>query len=437
MFSIPLAVGQQRLHHHNPYKMAALSNTMKFAHFADLHLGSWREPKLRDLSSRAFHMAIEECVRQQVDFILFAGDIFDTSLPSFETLKLVTRKLKELQKKSIPIYAIPGSHDFSPTGKTMIDVLQEAGLLKNVAEGRVEEGKLKLEFTIDQKTGVKITGLPGRKGQLDRLYYEHLLTQHLEQEPGYKIFLFHTTISEMKPKHLENIESQPVSFLPKNFSYYAGGHIHHPTNITLPGYGTLTYPGALFPNNFKEIEQYGNGGFYLIENDTFSEGNTISWIPIKAVKHHALTINCNHKSPEVVSFELREQLRQVEVNDALITLRLEGQLASGKSADIPLKDIFQQLYERGAYWVMKNTAGLTSEEFEEISLQHDAAHLEENVIREHLQQHVLFSKEKELQLITSLLAAWNTTKKEGETIYDFQQRVLQEGKVVLELGKGR
>ncbi|MBI2665549.1 hypothetical protein HYX12_02945, partial [Candidatus Woesearchaeota archaeon] len=31
--------------------------------------------------------------------------------------------------------------------------------------------------------------------------------------------------------------------------------------------GPLTYPGALFPNNFTELEQYGKGGYYIVETE--------------------------------------------------------------------------------------------------------------------------------------------------------------------------
>src|SRR3989344_2635242 len=141
---------------------------MKYAHLADLHLGSWREPKMRDLSTKSFLMAIDQCIQNQVDFILFAGDIFNTSLPSLDTLKIVTKRLKELQERDIPLYVIAGSHDFSPSGKTMIDVLENAGLLINVCKGSINEEsrELHLNFTIDPKTQTKITGILGRKGQL-------------------------------------------------------------------------------------------------------------------------------------------------------------------------------------------------------------------------------------------------------------------------------
>ena len=407
---------------------------MKYAHLADLHLGSWREPKMRDLSTKAFLTAIDQCIQSEIDFILFAGDIFNTSLPSLDTLKIVTKKLKELKDKDIPLYVIAGSHDFSPSGKTMIDVLENAGLLKNVCRGKIhpETKELHLQFYTDLRTGVKLTGILGRKGQLDKTYYQNLHLENLEQESGYKIFMFHTTLSEMKPKHMDKIESQPASFLPKNCNYYAGGHIHHPTKIELESYGTLTYPGALFPNNFSEVEKYSHGGYYQIsvENNT----QVIEWIPVKVMNHHALTINCNHKSPEVITFEILNHFEKTNIQDTLITLRLNGVLAKGKASDIQFSQIFAELYSKGAYFIMKNTAGLQSEEFEEIKISaSNPETMEEEIIAEHLQQTKLYDAETELSLTKNLLKALTTTKREGETATDFQERVTQEISKILNL----
>ncbi len=382
---------------------------------------------MRELSTKAFLKAIDTCIQQQVDFILFAGDIFNTSLPSLDTLKIVTKKLKELKDQSIPLYVIAGSHDFSPSGKTMIDVLENAGLLVNVCKGDVhpETKQLHLRFTQDPKTKTKITGILGRKGQLDRSYYENLSLEPLEQEPGYKIFLFHTSISELKPKHLENIESQPASFLPKGFNYYAGGHIHHRTQVDLPDYGTLTYPGALFPNNFAEIEKYSHGGFYLI---TVEEGTQqIQWIPVEIVKHQALTLPCSYQSPETMYTDILNYFKDHAPSNTLITIRLQGTLAKGKVSDINFKGIFQELYAQGAYFIIKNTAQLTSSEFEEIKIAEiNPEEVEEHIIKEHLQQSSLFEKETELRIIVNLLNILNTAKKEGETVITFQERIAGE-----------
>lgn len=407
---------------------------MKYAHLADLHLGSWREEKIRNLSTKAFLTAIDRCLQEKVDFVLFAGDIFNTSLPALDTLKIVTKKLKELQEHNIPVYAIAGSHDFSPSGKTMIEVLEHAGLLKNVCKGSVEEGKLKLQFTIDQKTGAKITGVAGRKGQLDKFYYRNLSLQNLEREEGYKIFMFHTTISELKPKHLEKVEAEPVSFLPKGFNYYAGGHIHHPTKVELPGYGTLTYPGALFPNNFSEIEKYSHGGFYIIETD--SNHQTVEWIPVETIRHHPFILECNHKAPHDIAEEIQRYFERNNVNNSLITIHLLGTVTKGKVSDINFSEIFEQLYRQGAYFVMKNTSHLGSEEFEEIKIaESNPEMMEEQLIKEHLQQIKLFNADQEFHLTKILLASLNTTKKEGETVTDFQKRIEEETNKVLELEK--
>ena len=407
---------------------------MKYAHLADLHLGAWKEEKLRDLSVKAFLAAINDCTDKEVDFILFAGDIFNTSLPSLDTLKIVTKKMKELKDKNIPLYVIAGSHDFSPSGKTMIDVLENAGLLKNVCRGKIhpETKELHLQFFTDPKTGVKLTGILGRKGQLDKTYYQNLHLENLEQESGYKIFMFHTTLSEMKPKHMEKIESQPASFLPKNFNYYAGGHIHHPTKIELEGYGTLTYPGALFPNNFAEVEKYSHGGYYLI---TVDEGiQKVEWIPVKVMEHHDFTLDCSQKSPEVITFEILDHFEKKELQDQLITIRLAGILAKGKASDINFNHILTELYRKGAYFIMKNTYSLQSEGFEEIKIAaSNPEMMEEEIIKEHLQQNKLYGAETELFLTKTLLSALTTTKKEGETLTDFQERVVQEISKILNL----
>lgn len=408
----------------------------KYAHLADLHLGSWREDKMRELSTKAFMQAMDRCIEEKVDFILFAGDIFNTSLPSIDTLKMVTKKLKELKDRGIPIYTIAGSHDFSPSGKTMIDVLENAGLLINVCKGFVDPQtqQLHLHFTIDPKTGAKIVGILGRKGQLDKFYYQNLFQEPLEQEPGYKIFLFHTTISEMKPKHLEQVEAEPVSFLPKGFNYYAGGHIHHPTKIELPDYGTLTYPGALFPNNFAEIEKYSPGGFYIIS--VRDEQQEVSWIPVEVIRHLPVDLDCTHKSPDAVTTQLLEYFQSIPIHKALITVRLSGRLSLGRTIDINFKDIFNSWYGQGAYFVMKNATQLSSPEFEEIKIAETNPELvEERVIREHLQQSTRFEMEKELALTKMLLAGLNNLKREGETSTDFQKRIEGEMEKMIELSR--
>ena len=55
--------------------------------------------------------------------------------------------LKKLKDNEIECYIIPGSHDFSPSGKTMIDVFENSGLVINVMKTERTEDKLKLGAT--------------------------------------------------------------------------------------------------------------------------------------------------------------------------------------------------------------------------------------------------------------------------------------------------
>ncbi len=403
---------------------------MKFAHMADCHIGSWRDPKLKDISTEAFIKAVDKCILEKVEFILIAGDLFNTSLPRLDNLKTVVTQFRILKNKNIPVYIVPGSHDYSPSGKTMLDVLEEAGLFVNVVKGEVIENKLKLNFTVDEKTGAKITGLLGKRGSLEKSYYESLHTENLENEDGYKIFIFHSGIDELKPKEMENIISQPLSLLPKNFDYYAGGHMHIVKDAKINGYGIIAYPGPLFPNSFAELEKLERGGFYIVED------NKLRWEPIQMYNTHKIIIDCSHKAPEHVEQEINEQIKGREFFNTIVLIRLFGSLASGKPTDINFKDIFERLYAKAAHFVMKNTNALTTKEFEEIKIDIKSVEdAEDKLIKEHLGQIKVkgLNAEKEAEITKELMRVLSEEKAEGMTKPDYEKKIRDEAKRVLEL----
>ncbi len=406
---------------------------MKYAHFADLHLGAWREPVMRDLSTKAFLKGIDECIVEKMDFILFAGDLFNTSLPSLDTLKIVVRKLRELKEKNVPLYVIAGSHDFSPSGKTMIDVLEQAGLLENVCKGRIDPDtrSLHLTFTQDPKTGVKMAGIVGRKGQLDQRYYENLALEHLEQEEGYKIFMFHTTVSELLARDMAMIESQSLSVFPKGFNYYAGGHIHHPAKVELPDYECVTYPGAMFPNSFAEIEKYGCGGYYVVSTEvasTESVSQKVNWRRLEVCPAVSLVFDVHNKTAAQAMREMEEVISEKGnkglFQGVIVTLRISGTLSQGRPHDLSFTEIFGKIQSYGALNVMKNTIKLLSQEFEQIMISSASSeNMEEDIIREHQGQNSFIADEHYRGLVLSMLGVLNTTKREGETVTDFTRRI--------------
>lgn len=391
---------------------------MKFAHIADVHLGAWKEPRLRELSTKAFIDAFDSIISEKVDFVILAGDLFNTSLPSVDSLKLAIDKLKELKAAQIPCYVIAGSHDFSPSGKTMLDVLEKAELLINIGRGvGTEDGKLRLNITQDPKTGVKIAGMLGKKGGLERSYYDVLDRDALEQEDGYKIFMLHTALTELTPKGLEEMDSCSVSVLPKGFDYYAAGHVHHKSVTKMDGYGPIVFTGPLFPNNFKELEA-GTGGYFIVDNDD------LRFVDIPVIKIKPFRFKVDGMTAIEARTYLDKKLADIDIKDTLVLLRIQGTLKDGKIKDMQLTQLLDSLKERGAYFVMKNTAKLQSTEYDDITIEKNSVEdIERSLLKEQLGHFQTGLQMPEEQVLSQLMQMCTIEKREGETNTDFEQRL--------------
>ncbi|MEK6863026.1 MAG: hypothetical protein AABW57_02595, partial [Nanoarchaeota archaeon] len=324
-------------------------------------------------------------------------------------IKRTAQALDKLRQNDISCYIIPGSHDFSPSGKTMLDVLEKAGLMENVMKFKDN----KLEFTID-KTNTKITGIFGLKLGLDRNYYLNLDKESLANEKGFKIFMFHATLDEFKPKDQELVYGQSYTDLPKNFNYYAGGHTHIIFNTFKEGYGLIAYPGPLFPNSFKELEELKFGGFYILDDKL-----NIKRINIKLKDVEAFFINAENKTIDDIERELKE-IKNVE--DKIVLIRIEGTLSSGKTSDINFKEMFE---DYDAYIVLKNTNKLKSLEFEGYETKHgDIEEVEQLILKENLSKiNTVFNQE---EVARSLMHAMNLEKDEGERNIDFETRLIKD-----------
>lgn len=391
---------------------------MKFAHLSDCHIGGWREDTLRDVNLKSFEKAIDICVEQHVGFVIIAGDLFDTALPSIDILKQTARILSKLKDYDIPVYLIPGSHDFSASGKTMLDVLENAGLVTNVM--KINENKL--EFTID-RTGVKLTGMYGRKGGLEVFDYSKIDMQELEREEGFKIFLFHTLLEELKPGQFELMKCPSISILPKGFNYYAGGHPHFVYSKYHSNYGIVSYPGPLYPNNFQELEDLKSGGFFIV--DVKNNSLDVKHIPLKVVDVVSYSINADGKSPREVEDLILNTVRDYE--GKILTLRIEGCLKEGKISDISFKNLFENF--KDAYFILKNTNKLITKEFTEVRVEDGTVDAVENsIIKENIKGS-MFDEDK----ISNLISSLDKDKFDGEKNADFELRIIKEVESLLNL----
>ncbi|MFT4311955.1 MAG: metallophosphoesterase family protein [Candidatus Woesearchaeota archaeon] len=381
----------------------------KFAHLADCHLGSWRDPILHDLGLQHFSKVIDICLLEKVDFVLIAGDLFNNALPSVDVLKFTIQQLKRLENQAIPVYIIAGSHDYSPAGKTMLHILEETGLVKNVLDGTIDQ-KLQLSFITDKKTNVQLCGILGRANSLEKQHFELLDRELLEQSTHTeKIFLFHTTVTEMVDSLNEFMESIPLSFFPKGFRYYAGGHIHIRKIQDFADFGRFVYPGPVFPNSFQELEDLEQGSFVIntvSKNSIESQFRYVQLYPTVSI-----CVDCTKKDPQAIV----EEINRYDVENKIVLLRLIGKLSFSYS-QLALPDFKQ------AYTVLKNTAKLETQEFETTQLE------KRETTQEFIEKHIgQFPSpvENERELIRQLLISLDSKKGDGETQTDFEKRIVQ------------
>jgi exonuclease SbcD len=404
---------------------------MKFAHLADVHIGAWRDPLLADLPDLAFEQAVRKSLAEGVSFILIAGDLFHTALPAIDRLKATVRTLQLAKEKGVPVYVIPGSHDFSPSGKSMLHVLEEAGLLVDLWKGEVVAGKLRLQMVKDKVTGTLLAGMLGRKGMLEREHYEDLDREWLEQQArgaAQSVFLFHTSLEELRPTNLSAMEAMPLSMLPKGFSYYAGGHVHIVDETMMPGYGPVVYPGPLFPASFSELEKLRHGGFVIVEDGRPRR------VPLTVKKVVVISLHVREESPAVVTERLLRMVDEVAEKDAIVLVRVSGTLSEGTSGDVDMKRVTTALKVRGAWTCLRNTAGLSTiaTEKEEI-MTSSPARIEEELVQARVMPSPGPFKDDATRVTHGLLRTLGGEKEEGETNTSYEERMVREAKRLLGL----
>lgn len=85
---------------------------MKFLHTSDWHIGRTVRGQNRQTEyEEALRQVLTHAKEHSVDFVLVAGDVFDTSTPAPESERLVYSFFQELHGAKIPAVVIAGNHD--------------------------------------------------------------------------------------------------------------------------------------------------------------------------------------------------------------------------------------------------------------------------------------------------------------------------------------
>jgi len=383
-----------------------------FAHISDAHLGGWKQQPMQDLNLKSFKLAMEICMKEKVEFVLIAGDLFDSAYPPIEILKETFSELRKLKEARIPCFIVAGSHDYSVSGKTFLDVLEKAGFCKNVEDWEESENFIILNPSIYK--GIAIYGYPGKKSGLE---IPDLRRIKLNDAPGmFKIFMFHTTLD--KAKGTLPIDSICAEELPKA-DYYALGHLHIDFQ-----YENFVYPGPVFPNNFQELEDLEHGSFYIVNTDSSNPLKKIE-LKVKDVEKFDIKLNNALTATEKIVSELNKR----DIFDKIVLLRIHGELENGKQSDIKFTQIEEIAKQKGVYFILRNIHDLNEKELElEIEVK-ETENLEEEIIE-------LYSKEYPSDfnsLIPELINTLGIEKQEDEKSAVFENRLIEGAKKVLKI----
>lgn len=382
---------------------------MKFAHMGDCHLGGWRQPELKNLNFEHFKEAIRRVIKEKVDFLLISGDLFDSAYPPIDTLKQTFAEFKKIKDANISTFLIAGSHDYSVSGKTFLDVLEEAGFCKNVSLYEEKNQKIVLLPTLINNAA--IYGYPGKKSALEIKEIERI---KLQDSPGlFKILMLHTTIRDAVGN--APIKAVDEKRLPK-VDYLALSHLH--INYQKDG---RVYSGPTFPNSLSELEELKCGSFYIFDNGRIKREE----IKLKDIISIHIELRSSLRSTE----EIITLLENEDLKDKIVIVRVSGILERGKISDIDFQKIESYLKKKECYVFLKSTSKLHMAESEVKVDFLDSENLEANIIKEfELKNPSSFNA-----LIPSLMRILQAEKIEDETASAFEDRLLSETKRTLKI----
>ena len=337
---------------------------MRFAHLSDIHLGFQRREPLQEMERGIFEGILERCASEGVDFVVISGDMFHVNIPEMRVQKYAFSAFRRLREAGIPAYVVYGSHDFSPVSNSVIDLLESTGYITKVTSATDPEGKIRLGFVTDPGTGAKLCGLPGLKHGRDAEYYENLDREHLEREPGFKVFVFHGAITEMREGPGDEGDHMSLSMLPRGFAYYAGGHLHNSRSKSFEGYPHVAYPGTPFAGHYPDLAANAKGakrGFYMVEFDDVV--TDVRFVETDTGKYEQIPIKAKGKTPESINKELREWAGGIDPAGKIVIIDIGGEMTRGKTAEVDTGRVADGLYERGAKAVEISRNLLTSSEY--------------------------------------------------------------------------
>ncbi len=241
---------------------------MRFIHCADIHLDSpfvglaarpdAPRDTLRDATRRAFSALVDHALREQVDFVVIAGDLYDGKWKDYTTGLFFVAEMGRLARAGIPAFVLHGNHDAES------QLTKRLTLPDNV---RVFGARKPETFTLD---GLDVA-LHGQSFAT-RAVTDNLAADYPQPVPGaFNIGVLHTAM-EGAAEHAPYAPCRLAELTARGYDYWALGHVHARAVLS-------RHPHVVFPGNLqgRSIRETGPKGFDVV---TVTDGRVADVRPI-------------------------------------------------------------------------------------------------------------------------------------------------------------
>jgi len=295
---------------------------MKFLHVADTHLGYSAYRKItetginqRELDNyQAFKQFIDYALKIKPDFILHAGDLFDSVRPNNRAITNAIKQINRISKEKIPIIIIAGNHE-QPKLKETGHIFSIFNHLENVYP--IYKSKYeKINLTIKSE---KITIHAVPQCEIKEHYNEELEEIIQDNQADFNILLAHGSVIGIKEFLMNEFNELiiPGKILRKNFNYVALGHYHKYTKIR----DNAFYSGSI--EKFTFTDALDKKGFIAIElkkdylDHKFIQLTNSTMIDSKPIKCSNMRINeiMNNIKKTITKYDPKEKTIRLTLND--------------------------------------------------------------------------------------------------------------------------
>ncbi|MBD8067730.1 metallophosphoesterase family protein [Bacillus sp. PS06] len=241
-------------------------NSITFLHIADVHLdspfaGLKKLPesiyrRVRESTFQSFKRLMAIAIKEKVDFVIIAGDIFDQANRSIRAQTLFRKELERLNNHHIHVYIVHGNHDHIGA------VWHDMSWPENVHTFSSQ--------TVEVKTFKKGTSLVQLYGfSYPKRAVTENMTKYYQKEgtADYHIGILHGSV-EGNEGHNQYAPFRVEQLLEKDFDYWALGHIHK--SQILNEQPKIMYPGNVQGRHRKESGEKGGFVIRLTERETLT-----------------------------------------------------------------------------------------------------------------------------------------------------------------------